>query len=110
MAEVWSAHDRVSRALLGPWRGREIDRTDGMLLLFDNCTDAVGYALEYHRVLATLPTPLAARVGLHFGSVILRENARGRRLGQVDRRQGDGIGTWWPDAPVGCRPRNARHG
>src|SRR3954469_16119554 len=22
MADVWAAHDRVSRALLGPWRGR----------------------------------------------------------------------------------------
>ena len=75
MAEIWAAHDRVSRALLGPWRGREIDKTDGMLLLFDDCADAVGYALEYHAALATLPTPLAARVGLHVGPVILRENA-----------------------------------
>ena len=46
MAEIWAAHDRISRALLGPWRGREIDKTDGMLLLFDNCADAVGYAME----------------------------------------------------------------
>src|SRR5688500_9172312 len=75
MAEIWAAHDRAARALLGPCRGREIDKTDGMLLLFDNCADAVGYALEYHRALATLPTPLAARVGLHVGPVILRENA-----------------------------------
>jgi predicted ATPase/class 3 adenylate cyclase len=75
MAEIWAAHDRVSRALLGPWRGREIDKTDGMLLLFDNGADAVGYAMEYHRALATLPTPLSARVGLHVGPVILRENA-----------------------------------
>ena len=75
MAEIWAAHDRVSRALLGPWRGREIDKTDGMLLLFDNAADAVAYAMEYHRALATLPTPLTARVGLHVGPVILRENA-----------------------------------
>ena len=75
MAEIWAAHDRVSRALLAPWRGREIDKTDGMLLLFDDCVDAVGYAMDYHRALATLPTPLAARVGLHAGPVILRENA-----------------------------------
>jgi predicted ATPase/class 3 adenylate cyclase len=75
MAELWAAHDRVSRALLGPWRGREIDKTDGMLLLFDDCADAVGYAMEYHAALAALPTPLAARVGLHVGPVILRENA-----------------------------------
>ncbi|MGZ5131177.1 MAG: hypothetical protein ACXWJ1_07780 [Caldimonas sp.] len=75
MAEIWAAHDRVSRALLGPWRGREIDKTDGMLLLFDNAADAVAYAMEYHRALATLPMLLAARVGLHVGPVILRENA-----------------------------------
>ena len=75
MAEIWAAHDRLSRALLGPWRGREIDKTDGMLLLFDNSADAVAYAMEYHRALATLPMLLTARVGLHVGPVILRENA-----------------------------------
>jgi predicted ATPase/class 3 adenylate cyclase len=75
MAELWAAHDRVSRALLGLWRGREIDKTDGMLLLFDGAADAVAFAMEYHRALASLPTPLAARVGLHVGPVILRENA-----------------------------------
>ena len=75
MAEIWAAHDRLSRALLDPWRGREIDKTDGMLLLFDNSADAVAYAMAYHRALDTLPTPLTARVGLHVGPVILRENA-----------------------------------
>ena len=35
MAGVWTAHDRVARDLLPHWRGREIDKTDGMLLLFD---------------------------------------------------------------------------
>ena len=75
MAEIWAAHDRVARALLGPCRGREIDKTDGMLLLFDSCADAVAYALDYHRALAALPTPLVARAGLHVGPVILRENA-----------------------------------
>ena len=75
MAEVWAAHDRTSRDLLGAWRGREIDKTDGMLLLFDSAADAVAFAMEYHRALATLPTPIAARVGLHVGPVILRENA-----------------------------------
>ena len=75
MAEVWAAHDRVARGLLDPWRGREIDKTDGMLLLFDNAADAVAYAMEYHRALATLTTPLMARAGLHVGPVMLRENA-----------------------------------
>ena len=51
MAAVWQAHDRVARQLLPAWRGREIDKTDGMLLMFDAAADAVGYALAYHRQL-----------------------------------------------------------
>ena len=74
MAAVWLAHDRVARDLLPPWRGREIDKTDGMLFLFEAASDAVGYALAYHRALATLPVSLKARAGLHVGPVILREN------------------------------------
>lgn len=89
MAAVWTAHDRVARGLLDPWRGREIDKTDGMLLLFDNAGDAIGYAMAYHRALATLETPLAARAGLHVGPVILRENeasdvARGAKPLEVE--------------------------
>ncbi|MES2992364.1 MAG: hypothetical protein V4844_13175 [Pseudomonadota bacterium] len=89
MAAVWTAHDRVARALLDPWRGREIDKTDGMLLLFDNAADAVGYAMAYHRALHRLETPLAARAGLHVGPVILRENeatdvARGAKPLEVE--------------------------
>jgi len=75
MAEVWAAHDRVARDLLPAYRGREIDKTDGMLLLFASAADAVGYALSYHRSLSSLPTPMKARAGLHVGAVILRENS-----------------------------------
>ena len=89
MAEVWAAHDRVARLLLPTWRGREIDKTDGMLLLFDKAADAVFYALAYHRALAGMPVPLRARAGLHVGPVILRENgeadiARGAKPLEVD--------------------------
>ena len=75
MAAVWEAHDRVARELLPMWRGREIDKTDGMLLMFDAAADAVGYALAYHGGLTTLPVALKARAGLHVGPVILRENS-----------------------------------
>jgi predicted ATPase/class 3 adenylate cyclase len=75
MAEVWSAHDRAARDLLPVWHGREIDKTDGMLLLFESAHDAVRYALDYQRALAALPVPLQARAGLHVGPVILRENS-----------------------------------
>ena len=54
MARHWAAHDRAARDLLPPWRGREIDKTDGVLLLFDCAGDAAGYALAYHRALAAL--------------------------------------------------------
>ena len=89
MAEVWAGHDRVARDLLPVWRGREIDKTDGMLLLFDEACDAVSYALAYHQALAGLPIPLKARAGLHVGPVILRENnpedvARGAKPLEVD--------------------------
>ena len=47
-AELGAAHDRVARDLLRAWRGREIDKTDGMLMLFDAAADAVGFALAYH--------------------------------------------------------------
>ena len=89
MADVWAAHDRVARDLLPLWRGREIDKTDGMLLLFDHAADAVQYALAYHQALAGLLMPLKARAGLHVGPVILRENppedvARGAKPLEVD--------------------------
>jgi predicted ATPase/class 3 adenylate cyclase len=89
MVGVWAAHDRAARDLLPQWRGREIDKTDGMLLLFDEAADAVHYALAYQRALQSLATPLQARAGLHCGPVILRENsaadiARGAKPLEVD--------------------------
>ncbi len=89
MAQLWIQHDRVARDLLPLWRGREIDKTDGMLLLFERAEDAVRYALAYHEALANLDRPLKARAGLHCGPVILRENtaadvARGAKPLEVE--------------------------
>jgi len=89
MAAVWAAHDRAARDLLPLWRGREINKTDGMLMLFEQVDDAVHYAIGYHRALAALPVPLKARAGIHLGPVILRENsaadvARGAKPLEVD--------------------------
>lgn len=74
-AALWAAHDRAARDLLPRWHGREIDRTDGLLLLFESADDALGYALDYHAALARLPVPLKARAGVHIGPVLLRENS-----------------------------------
>ena len=75
MADVWTAHDRVARDLLQVHHGREIDKTDGMLMMFSGAADAVNFAMAYHRALAGLPVPLTARAGLHVGPVLLRENS-----------------------------------
>ena len=75
MATLWALHDRGSRDLLQAWRGREVDRSDGVVALFDTPLDAAGFATAYHRLLATLPEPLLARAGLHTGPLDLRHNA-----------------------------------
>jgi predicted ATPase/class 3 adenylate cyclase/Flp pilus assembly protein TadD len=89
MADVWAAHNRVARDLLSLWRGREIDKSDGMLSLFDSVEDAAGYALAYHRAVSDHGLPLQARAGIHVGPVILRPNpagdvARGAKPLEVD--------------------------
>ena len=77
---VLRRHDRQARQLLVEYEGREIDKGEGFLLLFDRPIDALGYALEYHENLASLSLDfgfdLLARVGLHLGEVVLHRNAR----------------------------------
>src|SRR5207245_10563804 len=76
LAALWAAHDRLARDLLPVRRGRESDKTDGMLLLFEAAADAVAYAMAYQRAVAKLNPPLKARAGVHVGPVILRENSQ----------------------------------
>lgn len=99
MAELWTEHDQEARDLLLAWRGREIDKTDGFLLLFDAPRDALGYVLAYHRMLPGLELrmqqrhgldrPLRARAGLHVGVLQMRTTpaehvARGAKPVEVD--------------------------
>ncbi len=121
MAEVWISHDRAARDLLVKHRGREIDKTDGMLMLFDEAADAVSYALAYHHALAELPIALegAGRPPRRPRDAA-QEHRRGRRAGgQADRGRGtreahDGAdhvaGAGRPDADHrrGARRRSAR--
>lgn len=92
-AEVFARHDRIARDLLREHAGREIDRTDGFLLLFDRPISAVRFALAYHGAVAALSREtghaLSARVGVHLGEVILRDNtaediARGAKPIEVE--------------------------
>ena len=77
-AELSARHDRLARGLLERHEGREIDKTDGFLLLFERPIHAVAFALAYHPSLARLAADegvfLEARVGIHVGEVFLREN------------------------------------
>jgi len=77
-AELMRRHDRLSRDLLQRCGGREIDKTDGFLLLFDRPLRAVAFALEYQRRLKELgaaeSVTLQARIGIHVGEIVLWEN------------------------------------
>lgn len=85
----WSAHHRLARDLLRRWRGREIDSSDGFLLMFDGVGDALQFSFEYHRAIADLQPPIQARVGVHVALFVVRENsaediARGAKTLEVD--------------------------
>ena len=91
MARLWAAHDRAARDLLRAWRGRELEKTDGLLALFDRPADAVGFALAYHAALASLEPPLAARAGIHVGPLTLRETPADDVAGGAKRVEVDGL-------------------
>jgi len=76
-AELFRKHDRLARTLVHQHGGREIDKTDGFLMLFDRPIEAVAFALAYQRGLRQLDevgVQLRARVGIHFGDVIAWDN------------------------------------
>ncbi len=81
-AQLFRAHDRIVLNLQLRWRGRLIDRSDGLLLLFDRPIDGLGFALDYTRELRELgrqqqlKQPLQVRAGLHVGEVLQWENSR----------------------------------
>ncbi len=67
-------HDRLARDLVVACHGREIDKTDGFLIVFDRAVHAIEFALRYMDQLAALAererVELSARVGVHVGEVI----------------------------------------
>ena len=119
---LWTEHDRRARDLLRLHHGREIDRADGFLLMFDTAADAARYALDYHAALAELG--LAARLVCMLGRSSCgrsprrhragRQAGRSRRPGKAARRESDGDGTGRADVaqrggPAGARRGRARH-
>jgi class 3 adenylate cyclase len=92
MTGHWIAHDRAARELLRTWRGREIEKTDGIMAVFDSAADAAAYAVDYHRALAGLGVPFRARAGLHVGPMTLRENSPADVAVGAKRFEVDGLG------------------
>jgi putative peptide modification system cyclase len=83
-ADLFRAHDRLVLELQQRWRGRLIDRSDGLLLLFERPIDGLGFALDYARGLRELgerpevkqrKLELRARAGLHVGEVLTWQNS-----------------------------------
>jgi len=62
-------HDRETRSLLYKFSGREIDRSDGFMLSFENIVDAVNFGLWYQKTIP-LKTKLNTRIGIHWGTVV----------------------------------------
>ena len=68
-AKWFQYHDRLTRSLCYKYQGREIDRSDGFLLSFDEIEDAINFALAYQREVPK-KTKLHSRIGIHWGCVI----------------------------------------
>jgi len=78
-ADLFREHDRLVLELQQRWRGRLIDRSDGLLLLFERPHDGLGFALDYVRGLRTIgesrKLTLQARSGLHVGELLTWHNS-----------------------------------
>ncbi|MBW3549911.1 MAG: putative peptide modification system cyclase [Proteobacteria bacterium] len=78
-ATFFREHDRLVLRLQQQWRGRLIDRSDGLLLLFERPIDGLGFAIDYARGLRELGAQrnldLSARAGLHVGEVLTWRNS-----------------------------------
>lgn len=78
-AELFRDHDHLVLTLQREWRGRLIDRSDGLLLLFERPIDGLGFALDYTHGLQDLgqarKLKLQARAGLHVGEVLTWRNS-----------------------------------
>ncbi|MEO8011378.1 MAG: putative peptide modification system cyclase, partial [Dokdonella sp.] len=77
-AELIRKHDRLARTIADRHGGREIDKTDGFLMMFERPIQAVAFALDYQRGLKQLNAAenatLASRVGIHVGDVVVWDN------------------------------------
>ena len=78
-AQLFREHDRLVMTLQQQWRGRLIDRSDGLLLLFERPIDGLGFAIDYARGLSEIgklrSIDIKIRAGLHVGEVLTWRNS-----------------------------------
>ena len=72
-------HDQLARTSMARHGGREIDKTDGFLVLFERPIQAAAFALEYQEALRNLARstgqPMNARVAIHYGEIVIWANS-----------------------------------
>jgi predicted ATPase/class 3 adenylate cyclase/Tfp pilus assembly protein PilF len=105
MGPIWRAHDSAARELMRVWRGQEVARSDGFLILFISASDAAQFAAAYHAVLRSIDSRLQARVGLHVGPVSLRKNSEIDQSRGAPKFEVDGVAL-----PMAARVMAAAHG
>src|SRR5690606_23134927 len=78
-AELFQGHDRLVLRPQQHWKGRMIDRSDGLLRLFERPVSGLGFALDYRQGLEELARSrgieLQARTGMHVGEVLTWHNS-----------------------------------
>jgi predicted ATPase/class 3 adenylate cyclase/Tfp pilus assembly protein PilF len=72
---LWTSHDAMARHLIRYWGGREIDKTDGFLVYFDDVRRAASFALDYHKGLQSLEVQVEARGAIHSAAFDIVANA-----------------------------------
>lgn len=94
-AELFREHDRLVLRLQQLWRGRLIDRSDGLLLLFERPVDGLAFALDYLAGIGqlgkSLSLSLKARAGLHVGEVLTWQNSKQAIAGGAKQLEVEGL-------------------
>ncbi len=71
-AALFESHDQIVRRLAELHQGRELSRSDGVVMRFRSVSDAVRFSMAYHAELAAIGDALQVRIGIHAGPLELR--------------------------------------
>jgi predicted ATPase/class 3 adenylate cyclase len=88
--------DAAVRGAIAAHGGREIDKTDGFLVVFDDVSAALACARAVHAALAEVGAAegldLVARAGIHRAPIVLRENPPEHVARGAKRTEAEGVG------------------